>query len=93
LSRETGIRLRSRILIRLPATDRVTKKLKRRDRAEFARRVYRAACRVPGERVLLVDDVMTTGSSAEVCAAILRQAGAGEVRFAAWARTLPGRIP
>jgi ComF family protein len=39
-------------------------------------------------RVILVDDVFTTGATAEACALALRRAGATSVHVLTWARTL-----
>ena len=49
-----------------------------------------AAHRAAIERrsVLLIDDVFTTGATAQACTRALKRAGAAEVRLLCWARVL-----
>jgi len=47
----------------------------------------------PASRVILIDDVLTSGATAAECARVLRQAGAREVGLLCAARSLGGAVP
>ncbi len=61
--------------------------LDRRQRVENLRDAFRCGLRLSGEHVALVDDVLTTGATANAVARVLRESGAGRVSAWVVART------
>lgn len=88
LAKELGLPLREGVLRR---DGRATAHAAagRAERVALARESYRAgkASLPQGERILLVDDILTTGATVENCAALLRERGAETVFAAAVLRT------
>lgn len=80
LARATKIPLREKILRREHSTGTQTL-LSRAERAANMRHAFvvRPGVRLAGQRLVLVDDVFTTGATTNACAAALRAAGAAEV--------------
>ena len=68
--------------------------LTRQERIANLRDAFRVTdpARVKGRTVIVVDDVMTTGSTVSECARVLKQAGAERVWAATVARTLKGAV-
>ncbi|GAB4484027.1 MAG: ComF family protein [Thermodesulfovibrionales bacterium] len=60
--------------------------LSAKERKANLRGAFAADCIVAGKRILLVDDVMTTGATANECARTLKKAGAREVGVVVLAR-------
>ena len=80
LSAATRIRLEPRLMKRSLRT-RTQTLLTRAERAANVRRAFNLGkmVRLDGERIVLVDDVLTTGATTSACAEVLRKGGAGEV--------------
>ena len=83
----TGLRADHNAVRRSRATAPLVKTMHREERAEIMGGAFGGKReRVDGARVLLVDDVVTTGATLDACAQALRSAGAREVRCITWAR-------
>jgi len=80
LGRVLGLPVNARVVWRVQFTETQTR-LSRPQRAANVRAAFapRLGKELHGERVILVDDVMTTGATTSACARALRKAGAGDV--------------
>jgi ComF family protein len=82
ISKELGVALDEGIFIKTRETDE-QKKLSSKERAANLKGSYRVCKRkaVKGKTVLLIDDIITTGSTGSECARVLKNAGAKDVIF------------
>lgn len=89
LSRATGIRSDVAALDRVKRTPTLKglNALQRRKAVAGAFRAARKAA-IKDSNVILVDDVVTTGSTANACARALKRAGAARVELVSWARVV-----
>ena len=87
LSRRAGVPLAAGVLRRRSRSGRQLG-ASRSARLAAGRLDVAATRKAPG-RILLVDDVHTTGATLDACARALRAGGAREVAAVTWARTLP----
>jgi ComF family protein len=81
LARLTGLPLDESSLVRTLHTERHRAGMDARARRESVDKAFavRRPRLVEGERILLIDDVFTTGATVSSCASALRAAGAQEV--------------
>ena len=90
LAKRLGLPLRSYLLVRTkPRPEKL--KLTRQERWRTVRGAYamRSEAKIDKLRVLLVDDVFTTGATLDACARALRKAGAGRIVALTVARVAP----
>jgi ComF family protein len=85
ISRRWNVPLRS--VVRRSRSTRPQAGLTNAKRRANVRGVFKVKMRLEGKRVLLVDDVLTTGATAAACARALKRAGASHVAVLALART------
>jgi competence protein ComFC len=80
LGAATGLSVNKRLLRRVLPT-RTQTQLTREERLANVRNAFamRKGQRLKGERIILLDDVFTTGATTSSCAQVLTAAGAGEV--------------
>ncbi|MFN3921255.1 MAG: ComF family protein [Caldimicrobium sp.] len=80
-----GIQLPSRVLVRVKHT-RPQSELNEKERFENIKNAFSILEDLTGKRVLIVDDIMTTGATLREASKILKKAGAKEVHLLVFAR-------
>jgi ComF family protein len=85
LAHQSGIPLDTATLLRIRATS-PQQGLSAEDRRKNLRQAFKVSSSIAGKRVLLIDDVLTTGETARACSKALVAAGANEIRVVVFGR-------
>nr|MDP8994449.1 ComF family protein [Pseudomonadota bacterium] len=93
LARRSGAPAIPDLLLRIKATPYL-RGMRPRERALAVRGAFRVSparrAEIEGRAVTLVDDVFTSGATANACARALKKAGAARVELLCWARVVRG---
>jgi ComF family protein len=89
LAKATGLRSETHLLRRVKRTPAL-KGMSLRQRRKIVAGAFGVdkSADLDGRTVVLVDDVLTTGSTANACARALQRAGAKRVELVSWARVI-----
>ena len=87
LSTATGV-AHDPLLLRRPKRTPALRGMNPRQRRDAVRAAFTVERRIEGEHVVLVDDVYTSGATADACTRALLKAGAGKVTIVCWARVV-----
>lgn len=96
LSRLGGMTYRADLLLRTKRTPSL-RGLSRKERQKTVAKAFvvnpvrRES--IAGSRIILVDDVLTTGATSDGCIKALKKGGAGWLQLFCWARALRGEVP
>jgi ComF family protein len=89
LARSTGLRSEPRLIKRTKRTPALKgMSLSQRRRTVAGAFSIDVSAELEGRTVVLVDDVLTTGSTANACARALKRAGAARIELVSWARVV-----
>ncbi len=91
ISRASGVAVQTDALVRIRATASQVSLSRAERRANVAGAFAvpeRKSCEIAGRRIILVDDVLTTGATLDACARVLRRAGASGVDVLTFARVV-----